>query len=110
MVNADGGDPAELAGSASAVVLRPDALAGLHAVITGAARGIGAAVALALSAAGAEITALDIEDPESTVAAVLAAGGKATGGILDRQPGCMARPCPSRTRTTLKWTGCSAST
>lgn len=83
MVNADGPDPAELAGPASAVVLRSDALAGRHAVVTGAARGIGAAVALTLSASGAEITALDIEDPETTVAAVLAAGGKAAGGILD---------------------------
>ncbi len=64
-------------------IFRPDTLTGLQAVVTGAARGIGAAVALALSAAGAEITALDIAHPQATVAAILAAGGKATGGILD---------------------------
>ncbi len=64
-------------------VLHPAALAGLQAVVTGAARGIGAAVAATLAAAGAEITALDLEQPERTVAAVVAAGGKATGAVLD---------------------------
>ena len=64
-------------------VLHPAVLAGKQAVVTGAARGIGAACALTLAAAGAEITALDLEHPEATVAAVLAAGGKATGGVLD---------------------------
>jgi 3-oxoacyl-[acyl-carrier protein] reductase len=63
--------------------LHPEALAGKHAVVTGAARGIGAAAALALAAAGAEITALDLQHPETTVAAVLTSGGRATGGILD---------------------------
>jgi 3-oxoacyl-[acyl-carrier protein] reductase len=53
------------------------------ALVTGAARGIGAAAALALAAAGAEITALDLQHPETTVAAVLTSGGRATGGILD---------------------------
>lgn len=64
-------------------VLHPEALAGKQAVVTGAARGIGAAVAGTLAAAGAEITALDLDLPEATVTAVLAAGGKATGAILD---------------------------
>lgn len=64
-------------------LLHPTVLAGKHAVVTGAARGIGAAVARALAAAGAEIIALDLDHPGSTVSAVLAAGGKATGGILD---------------------------
>jgi 3-oxoacyl-[acyl-carrier protein] reductase len=58
-------------------------LAAKHAVVTGAARGIGAAVATTLAAAGAEITALDLDHPEETVAAVHAIGGKATGAVLD---------------------------
>jgi 3-oxoacyl-[acyl-carrier protein] reductase len=63
--------------------LHPEALAGRLAVVTGAAGGIGAAVCLALAAAGAEIAAYDLEQPERAVAAVLAAGGKAQGGVLD---------------------------
>jgi 3-oxoacyl-[acyl-carrier protein] reductase len=70
-------------GPPDVAVLHPAALAGQQAVVTGAARGIGAAVARTLAAAGAEITALDLDRPEETVAAVLAAGGKATGGVLD---------------------------
>lgn len=83
MVTADRTDSTDLTAPDRVGVLRPDTLTGRQAVVTGAARGIGAAVAQALSAAGAEITALDIEDPQATVAAILAAGGKATGGVLD---------------------------
>ncbi|MDN5938166.1 MAG: SDR family oxidoreductase [Salinisphaera sp.] len=68
---------------ALAPVLHPEVLASKHAVVTGAAQGIGAAVARTLAAGGARITALDRRDPEETVAAVLAAGGEATGGVLD---------------------------
>ncbi|MFC4949128.1 SDR family NAD(P)-dependent oxidoreductase [Pseudonocardia sp. GCM10023141] len=69
--------------AALSAALHPDLLAGRYAVVTGAARGIGAAVCLALAAAGAEVAAYDIESPEGTVAAVLAAGGKARGEVLD---------------------------
>lgn len=68
---------------AAFAALHPDVLAGKHAVVTGAARGIGASVCLALAAAGAEIAAFDLDPPEDTVAAVLAAGGKARGEVLD---------------------------
>jgi 3-oxoacyl-[acyl-carrier protein] reductase len=63
--------------------LHPEALAGRCAVVTGAARGIGAATCLALAAAGAEVVAYDLEPTHDTVAQVLAAGGKAHGEILD---------------------------
>lgn len=68
---------------AISTALHPDLLRGKQAVVTGAARGIGASVCLALAAAGAEVTALDLDLPEETVAAVLAAGGKARGEVLD---------------------------
>ncbi|WP_433503163.1 SDR family NAD(P)-dependent oxidoreductase [Pseudonocardia halophobica] len=67
----------------TSAALHPDALAGTHAVVTGAARGIGASVCLALAAAGAQVTAFDLEPPDDTVTAVLAAGGKAHGEVLD---------------------------
>lgn len=63
--------------------LNPDALIGKRAAVTGAARGIGASTCLALAGAGAEIVAYDVEPPEETVAAILAAGGEARGEILD---------------------------
>jgi 3-oxoacyl-[acyl-carrier protein] reductase len=66
-----------------APILHPGLLSGQHAVVTGAARGIGAATTSALAAAGAQVTALDLDFPEATVAAVLKAGDKAAGGILD---------------------------
>ncbi|HZZ46575.1 MAG TPA: SDR family NAD(P)-dependent oxidoreductase [Pseudonocardia sp.] len=70
-------------GAVSAPLLHPEALAGKRALVTGAAKGIGAAVARTLAAAGAEVTALDLRSPADTVEAVRAAGGTATGGVLD---------------------------
>jgi 3-oxoacyl-[acyl-carrier protein] reductase len=58
-------------------------LEGKRAVVTGAARGIGAECALALAGAGAEIVAWDVLDTSATVDQVQARGGKATGGRVD---------------------------
>lgn len=51
-----------------------------HAVVTGAAQGIGAAIAVALTGAGYAVTALDVKDTAETVAA---AGGRVTGMRVD---------------------------
>ncbi|HWI53067.1 MAG TPA: SDR family NAD(P)-dependent oxidoreductase [Symbiobacteriaceae bacterium] len=59
--------------------LRPDELAGQVAVITGAGRGIGREVALALAALGARVVVADIaeETGAETVRLIEAAGGTA---------------------------------
>src|SRR5437899_10241406 len=49
---------------------RPPDLAGQVALVTGAGRGIGQAIALALAAVGADIAALDLEPPLETRARV----------------------------------------
>ena len=57
-----------------------DMLAGQCAVVTGAARGIGRAIAAALAGAGADIAIVDRADPEmaaETIAQVEACGRKA---------------------------------
>lgn len=51
-----------------------------HAVVTGAAQGIGAAIAVGLAGAGCAVTVLDVKDTAETVAA---AGGRATGMRVD---------------------------
>jgi 3-oxoacyl-[acyl-carrier protein] reductase len=70
-------------GGNGTVALHPEAFAGRLAVVTGAARGIGAASCVALAAAGAEIAAYDLDSPDDTVAAVKEAGGVAHGAVLD---------------------------
>lgn len=57
----------------------PFSLTGQHAVVVGGSRGIGAAVAVALASAGAQVTvtARTADAAASTVAAVTAAGGDA---------------------------------
>jgi NAD(P)-dependent dehydrogenase (short-subunit alcohol dehydrogenase family) len=52
-------------------------LAGHRALVTGAARGIGAATAIALGDAGCAVTVLDVVDCDDTLAAIEARGGKA---------------------------------
>ncbi|MDQ0381214.1 SDR family NAD(P)-dependent oxidoreductase [Amycolatopsis thermophila] len=61
----------------------PAGMHGRQAVVTGAARGIGARIACELAAAGAGVTVLDINDPGETVAAIQERGGVATGQAVD---------------------------
>ena len=58
-------------------------LAGQVALITGGARGIGAATGLALAQAGATVWLTDVLDCEEAVAAVRESGGQAHGRPLD---------------------------
>ena len=52
-------------------------------MVTGAARGLGATFARALSVEGAKVMVCDILDPQRTVDAIQAAGGDASGMIVD---------------------------
>lgn len=54
-----------------------------HAVVTGAAQGIGAAVAVGLADAGHAVTVLDVQDAADTVARIEAAGHSAAGVRVD---------------------------
>jgi len=58
-------------------------LAGRVAIVTGAARGIGAASAIALAQAGARVVVNDILDPAETVQQIHAAGGSASAAVAD---------------------------
>ena len=58
-------------------------LDGKVAIITGAARGLGAAYARAFAAEGAQVSVSDVLDPSSTVAAIEGAGGAAIGVEAD---------------------------
>jgi NAD(P)-dependent dehydrogenase (short-subunit alcohol dehydrogenase family) len=58
-------------------------LAGRVAIVTGAARGIGATYASVLAENGATVVACDILSPDETVAAIRKAGGQADGMICD---------------------------
>lgn len=57
--------------------------AGKVAIVTGAARGIGAACAKALAAAGAKVVINDILDPAPLIGEIEAAGGQAFSAIGD---------------------------
>ncbi len=52
-------------------------------MVTGAARGIGARIAVELALSGAHVTALDARDPAETVAEITEAGGTAAGLWVD---------------------------
>jgi len=70
----------------TAGMLHPDGPAGMTgqvAVVTGAARGIGAEVAKELAAAGAAVTVLDARPCDEVVTAITEAGGSAVGQIVD---------------------------
>jgi NAD(P)-dependent dehydrogenase (short-subunit alcohol dehydrogenase family) len=58
-------------------------LDGRVAIITGAARGLGAAYAKAFASEGAAVCVSDVLDPSATVGAIEAAGGKAIGITAD---------------------------
>jgi len=54
-----------------------------HAVVTGAAQGIGAAIAIGLADAGHAVTVLDVKDATNTVKTIEAAGHSAAGAQVD---------------------------
>jgi len=56
---------------------------GMVAVVSGAARGIGRALAEGLAARGAHLVAVDVLDPGETAAAVVAAGGTCRPLVVD---------------------------
>ena len=58
-------------------------LQGKRALVTGAARGIGAATAKSLAQAGAELIVCDLRDPGETVDAIVQSGGVASGFACD---------------------------
>ncbi len=58
-------------------------LADKVAIVTGAARGIGAATAIALAKAGAHVVVNDIVPPDETLQAIAAQGGSATAAVAD---------------------------
>lgn len=64
-------------------LLNPLILAGKEAAVTGAARGIGAAIARELAAAGTKLTLLDLASCDETVSAIRDAGGQAVGHTAD---------------------------
>ncbi len=58
-------------------------LLGQNALVTGAARGIGAGIAKALADAGANVIVNDIREPSETVANCLSTGRKAVSAVAD---------------------------
>lgn len=59
------------------------ALTGRVAIVTGAAGGIGAAIALAFAAEGARVGCIDLHEPNSVVGEILAEGGDALALAAD---------------------------
>ena len=58
-------------------------LLGQNALVTGAARGIGAGIASALAAAGANVAINDLREPSDTLAACIASGRRAVAAVAD---------------------------
>ena len=61
----------------------PAALAGRIALVTGGARGIGRASAIALADLGADVAGLDLESPTTTIQAVQKLGRRGLGLVAD---------------------------
>jgi NAD(P)-dependent dehydrogenase (short-subunit alcohol dehydrogenase family) len=61
----------------------PGPLAGRRALVTGAGRGIGRAIALGLAAAGAEVVCSDLSEPVATTDEIVEAGGGSSAMVLD---------------------------
>lgn len=70
-------------GPAGTGVLNPTALQGQVAVVTGAAKGIGAAVALELARAGADLLLYDLDEPKETADQVRELGRQVISQVLD---------------------------
>lgn len=60
-----------------------DALEGKAALVTGAAQGLGLAIARSLAAAGASVMLADVNPEIEAVAASLGVGGRAAGRVVD---------------------------
>jgi NAD(P)-dependent dehydrogenase (short-subunit alcohol dehydrogenase family) len=58
-------------------------LSGRNIIVTGAAQGIGAAIARSLAAKGAHVFACDLRAPDDTIGVIRDEGGRASGGICD---------------------------
>lgn len=69
--------------SISASSMQASRLKDRVAIVTGAARGIGATYAAALAAEGARVAVCDVLAPDATVAAIREAGGAALGAMCD---------------------------
>lgn len=61
----------------------PGSLRGHHAVVTGAARGIGQQIALELARAGARVTVFDLREATETAELIASEGGEATAIAVD---------------------------
>ena len=70
-------------------------------IVTGAARGIGAAFAKALAAEGARVSVCDLLDPEPTVQAINEAGGQAIGSVCDIMDPASVRDLVARTASSF---------
>jgi 3-oxoacyl-[acyl-carrier protein] reductase len=71
------------------------------ALVTGAARGIGAAIAVGLAADGARVAAVDLNSPAETGAAIRAAGGECVPIVADVATEDGARAAAEQTRDAL---------
>src|SRR5262245_11382385 len=60
-----------------------NAMSSALAVVTGAATGIGRALAREAAARGAEVVVIDVDDPTETTEIIASEGGRARGAVAD---------------------------